>query len=194
MVSDRAQSLDIGQLAVHGVRIEFEIGGMHHGADRRLHHHADRIGDTVADMEKLHREAAERQPVAGRNGMELAVRQQSGLLQFDLGKAARQRSGIDRNVQVTQQVGQGADMILVAVGQHDRLHPIRTRGQIRDVGVDQVDAEHVAFGEHQAGIDHQNVIAAFQGHHVLADFAEAPQGDDAKRCLCQMVPPVYRTD
>lgn len=76
-------------------------------------------------------------------------------------------------------------MILMAMGQHNCLHPVGARGQVGDIGVHQIDAEHVAFGEHKPGVDHHNVAAIFERQHVFADLAEATQGNNAKRCLCQ---------
>ena len=52
--------------------------------------------------------------------------------------------------------------------------------QIAEVGDDVVDAEHIVFGEHQAGIDDDRVIAVLDDHHVLADFPQPANRDYAK--------------
>ena len=120
------------------------------------------------------------QTIVRGDGVQLAVGQQPGFFQLELGQAARERSGVDRHVQVFQQVGQRADVILVAVGQHDGLHPIRTLGQVGDVRVYEVDPEHVALGKHQPGVDHQDVPVVLQRQQVLTDLAEAAQRHDAQ--------------
>ena len=50
--------------------------------------------------------------------------------------------------------------------------------EIGDVGDDDVDAEQFGFGEHQSGIDDDDVVSPAHGHAVHAEFAEAAQGDD----------------
>ena len=66
-VANPPQLLDIGQLAVDRVLVELVVGGMHHRADRRMDHDADRIGDAVAHVKELDLEAAKfklaRQPL-----------------------------------------------------------------------------------------------------------------------------------
>ena len=145
-----------------------------------MHDDADRIRDAVADVEELDGETAQGQPVVRGDGVQLAVGQQPGFFQLELGQPARERGGVDRHVQVFQQVGQRTDVILVAVGQHDGLHPVRTLGQVGDVRVDEVDPEHVALGKHQPGVDHQDVPIVLQRQQVLADLAEAAQRHDAQ--------------
>ena len=53
---------------------------------------------------------------------------------------------------------------------------------VADVRDDEVDAEHLLFGEHEAGVDGDHVVAVLEQHHVLADLAETAEGDDAKAC------------
>ena len=48
--------------------------------------------------------------------------------------------------------------------------------QIGDVGNDDIDAEQFGFGEHQAGIDDDDVVSPADGHAVHAEFAEAARG------------------
>ena len=51
---------------------------------------------------------------------------------------------------------------------------------VGDVGDDEVDAEHLLVGEHEAGVDGDHVVAVLEQHHVLADLAETAEGDYAK--------------
>ncbi len=52
--------------------------------------------------------------------------------------------------------------------------------QVAEVGDDQVDAPHIVLGDHHPDIDDQDVAAVLVQRHVLADFPQAAQGDDAK--------------
>ena len=49
-------------------------------------------------------------------------------------------------------------------------------GQIGNVGNDDVHAQQLGFGEHQAGIDDDDVIAPAHGHAVHSELAETAQG------------------
>ena len=106
-IAQRAQLGDIGQLAVHRVLIELVVGGVDDQADGRGHRHAHGIRDAVADVEELHREAAEIEHIVGRDGVQLGVGQQTRLLQLDLGQAACQRRGVDGHIQVLEQIRAG---------------------------------------------------------------------------------------
>ena len=62
------------------------------------------------------------------------------LLQFVRQQAQRQLGAVDRHIKVLQDEGQGADMILMGMGQHDRLELGLLLQQITDVGDHQIDA------------------------------------------------------
>ncbi len=160
--------------------IELEIGHVDNRPHGRVHDDADRVRDAVADVEELHGEAPQGQPVIGGDGVQLAVGQQPGFLQLELGQPARERGGVNRHIQILQQVRQRADVVLMAVGQHDRLHPVGAFGQVGDVRVYQINPEHVALGKHQPGVDHQDVPVVLQCQQILADLAEAAKRHDAK--------------
>ena len=55
----------------------------------------------------------------------------------------------------------------------ERFHTIREQilKQVRDVGNNDVDAQQLGFGKHQAGIDHDDVIAIADGHAVHPELA-----------------------
>src|SRR6185369_13231268 len=50
--------------------------------------------------------------------------------------------------------------------------------QVGDVGDDQVNAEHMRLGEHQAAIDDDDIIAVLENGHVQADLPQPAEGDD----------------
>ena len=97
-------------------------------------------------------------------------------LAFDIGQ--RELGGVDRNIELAQDPGQPADMVFVAVRQNDRRARAAVLDQIGDVGDDNVDAEKVALGEHEAGIDDDDVVFPADGQAVHAELAEAAKGDD----------------
>ena len=72
-------------------------------------------------------------------------------------------------------VGNGADMVLVAVGQHQRRQPPELSREGAHVGNDEVHAEVLGTGEHHPGVDQQAVRPAADGHHVHAELADAAE-------------------
>ncbi len=48
--------------------------------------------------------------------------------------------------------------------------------QVMIIGNDEIDAQHVIFGEHDARIDDEDVILILKRRHVLADLAQTPEG------------------
>ena len=139
------------------------------------------VGDAVADVEELDPEHAQFQLAIRRNRMEFAVGEQARLLQLDLRQPAGERCRIHGHVQVLQQVWQRANVILMAVREEDSLHAIRAFGQIRDIGIHQVDARHIALRKHQPGIDDENILIVLQRQQVLPNLSKPAQRDHLQR-------------
>ena len=99
---------------------------------------------------------------------------------FGLEQRGRERRGIDRHLQPRPQVEQGAEMILVRVGEHDAGEILALLDEIANVGQDQIDAGQMLLGgERHAEIDRKPGSAALvaepidrQVHADLADAAE----------------------
>ena len=53
--------------------------------------------------------------------------------------------------------------------------------QVRHVRHDEVDAEHLLVGEHQAAVDDHDLVPVLEDVHVLADLADPAERDDAQR-------------
>ena len=66
------------------------------------------------------------------------------------------------------------------MGDDDAAHRLALAEQVLEIGDDVVDPQHVVLGKHQAGVDHQDVVPIFVGHHILANFPQASEGDDAE--------------
>src|SRR5436189_109883 len=75
------------------------------------------------------------------------------LLQLSLQELQGERRAVHRQRELAQEVGQGADVVLVAVGEHHRLHPFLLLAEVLEVGQDQVDAGHLLMGEGQPAVD-----------------------------------------
>ena len=106
------------------------------------------------------------------------------LLDLVAEQAAGERGGVDRHArELGQHVRQRADVVLVGMGDEERLDLGAAFLEIGDVGDDEVDAEHLLVGEHQPAVDDDDVVAVFEDVHVLADLAHPAERDDAERLV-----------
>ena len=71
-------------------------------------------------------------------------------------------------------------MVLVRVGQHERLDLVQPALQGREVRQDQVNAGLVGLGEQHAAVDDEQPARVFEDGHVAADLAEAAERDHAQ--------------
>src|SRR3990172_8160529 len=56
--------------------------------------------------------------------------------------------------------------------------------KVSEIGDDVIDPQHVVLGEHDTGVDDQDVLSVLDGHHVLADLPQPPEGDQSKCFAC----------
>ena len=109
-----------------------------------------------------------------------ACRADPVLLELGLDQREGQRRADEREVGLeAQQVGHGADVVLVAVGEDHRLHVVEPVLDVVEVRQDQVDAGVVVVGEQHAAVDDEQLAAVLDDGHVAADLAEAAERDDA---------------
>lgn len=69
-------------------------------------------------------------------------------LELDLDQALREASRIDGRPHLLQQVRETANVILVTMCDDNCPNPVQAVKYVAHVGDDDVDAQHVAFGEH----------------------------------------------
>ena len=79
---------------------------------------------------------------------------------------------------LAQEVRRGADVVLVAVGQHERLDLVEPVSDRVEVGEDQVDAGVVLLGEEDAAVDDQQATVVLEDGHVATDLAEPAERVD----------------
>ena len=85
-----------------------------------------------------------------------------------------------------EQERDGADVVLVRVGEHQRLDVVEAILDVAQVGQDQVDTGFVVSGEKHAAVDDQQPTQVLENGHIAADFADSaqrghPQSADRER-------------
>ena len=115
----------------------------------------------------------------GRDLTQLRVAQQAVLVELRLDEPEREpRRDDDRHRALAHQVRQRADVILVAVREHDAADHVLALAEVREVRQDEVDAEVLVAREREPGVDDDDRVVRLVDGHVLADLAEAAERDD----------------
>ena len=179
--ADLGQARDVGRAAVDRGLVELVVAGHQHRADLGGDQDAAHVGDRVREVDQLELERAALDLLPRR---QLLQRRVGELVLVELGAdhADRQQAAVDhrRHADLAQHVGQRADVVLVAVGEDDRLDVVGAVAQVGEVGQDEVDAVHLGGREHQPGVDDDDLAVELDHGHVLADLAETAQGQHSK--------------
>jgi|GEM_PF-4372596 len=135
---------------------------------------------------------AEVEAAAGEDFDEFGVVEEAMLfeLAFDVGEG--ELGAVDGDVEVGEDPGEAADVVLVAVGEDDAADFGAVLDEVGDVRDDDVDAEELFFGEHEAGVDHDDVVAVVECEAVHAELAESAERDYLQFFISHG-PSVYRT-
>ncbi len=179
--ADPGEGPQVGQPAVQRQLVGLEVAGVQDRAGRRPHRHGQRVGNRVVDGEELQVESADRDPVAFGHYPPLRVAQP--VLAELLGQQGEGQLGADqRDVRpLPEQVGHRADVILVAVGQHQPDDVVQPMGDGVEPRQDQVDPRMVVLGEQHAAVDQQQLTGVLQHRHVPPDIAQTTERNDPHR-------------
>ena len=109
---------------------------------------------------------------------ELGLACKAELLQLIADEAAGQAGAVDGQIELLQQIGDAADVILMAVGDEQALDLILVLHHKSEIWDNHVHAVHVAVREHKAAVHDDHVAVALVHGHVLAHFAQTAQRVD----------------
>ena len=102
-------------------------------------------------------------------------------LTLGLVKSKLDEHGLLAHTELAEEVRQRADVVLVAVGQDDRVEDVGVLGDVGEVREHEVDPEQLGARERQARVDEDHAAAVLEGCHVLAHLAQPAQRDDPDR-------------
>ena len=147
------------------------------GADR----HRERVRDRVVDGDELEVERPHLRLLAVGDD-ELDGVAQAVLLELLAQQRQREPGADERDVRaLLEQVGHGADVVLVPVGEDQADHVVQPVGDRPEAGQDQVDAGVVVLGEEDAAVHDQQLAVVLDDGHVAADVPEPAERGDAHR-------------
>ena len=189
LLAELRKPREIDHAALRRGKIDLEVAGVDDDACRRVEREAHRVGNRVVHVDQLHVEAAEMNVRARRRHMQPDMAE-IVLLELVLDQRDRQRRAVDRHADLFEEVRQRADVVLVAVRDHnaaDAVHVLFDEAEIRDDGVD---AGHLLIRECEAAVDDDHILAALKEREVLADLVEAAEEIhlDGRLLLCAAAP------
>ena len=183
LAAELGQARDVGRRAVDRGLVELVVAGDEHRAELGAQRDRARVGDRVGHVDELERERSERQLLAGREVLELAVAQVV-LVELRARHRDREPAAVHGRraaaAELAQHPRQRAEMVLVTVGDDDRLDVVGPLAQVAEVGQHEVDPEHVGGREAQPGVDDDDPAVVLDDRHVLADLAQPAERQDAE--------------
>ena len=129
-------------------------------------------------MDELHGEPARFYGLPRLAGDELHLVGKAVLIQLELDEAGGHPCGIDGGVDIPHEVGDGTDVVLVAMGDKNGPDAVPVLDEVGEVGDDHVYAVHVVVREAHAHVHHNDVVSVLVDGEVLADLVEAAKRDN----------------
>ena len=158
--------------------VELPVAGVEDAAERRVDDETVPFGNRVRHRGVAELEVAERQRPAHRDDVELDLLVDALLDQLAADEAGGERRRVQRHAEVGGEIGDRADMVLVAMRQDDAEQVVAPLLDERQVGQDQVDAGVRRIGEGHAEVDHHPLAAAAVEVDVHADLTRPAKGQE----------------
>ncbi len=158
-----------------GGAVDLEIAGVDEDPHGGGQGKADPVHNAVGHVDKVKGKVSEHQRFPGLEPAPLHLPVQPVFLQFLSEQGQGQGRAVNRDLDLFEQEGHGADMILMTMGQDQGRQFVLMGPQVGEIRDDHVDAQHVVFREHDAGIDEDHGPGGFEDHGVEADFPQTAQ-------------------
>jgi hypothetical protein len=179
LVTEAGEACEVGEPAVERQLVELDVTGVQDQPGRGAHGDRQRVRDGVVDREELALEVPVGNPAALDDLDEVRGEPVFPALGGDQ-RECEPRAHHRQVGAVAQQERHGADVVLVAVGEHDRVDVVHAGLDRAEVRQDQVDARLLVLGEEHAAVDDEQAPAVLEHGHVPADFADPAECDDAE--------------
>src|SRR5215470_16340094 len=116
------KGVQIERATIHRRLIDLEIPGVHNHAERRANGECHAVHGAVRYRNKLDLVGTDLDKTAGKDFAQRGGVEQSCFVEALLDQRQRESRSVNRHVQVAKNVGQGADVIFVAVSEDDRAN------------------------------------------------------------------------
>ena len=173
-----AESGQVDHAPLDGGGVDLEVAGVDDGAHRALDGEGHRVGDGVVHVDELNGELARLDHVPRLAGDHLGLGHQVVLLQLQLDQARAHAGGVNGGVDGPQHIGDGSDVVLVAVGDEDAPDLALVFDQIAHIRNDHVDAVHIVIREPHSAVHDHDVVPVLIDGQVFPDLIQASQRYD----------------
>ena len=173
-----AEAPQVDHVPVDGRGVNLEVPGVDDHAHAGVDGEGHRVGDGVVHMDELHIELPGPDHLPGLHGNQLGLLEQAVLLQLELDQPGCKSGAVNGHVHLPEHIGDGADVVLVPVGDEEPPDPPLVFHQIGHIGDHQIDPVHVPVREAHAAVDDDHLAAVLIDRHVLSDLIETAEGNN----------------
>ena len=129
-------------------------------------------------MDELDGELARLDHVPRLAGDHLGLGHQVVLLQLQLDQPRAHAGGVNRGVDGPQYIGDGSDVVLVAVGDEDAPDLALVLDEVAHIRDDHVDAVHIVIREPHSAVHDHDVVPVLVDGQVFPDLIQTAQRYD----------------
>ena len=177
-IADRAQ-LRLGRGVAELRRVvELPVAGVEDAAVGRVDQQRIALGDRMGERDVAEAERAEPEIAAELDRVQRDLPEQPLLLELARDQPGGERRRVERHAEIGGEIGDRADMVLMAVGEDDAEQVGAILLDEGEVGQDQLDPRIIGIGEGQAEIDHHPFALAAVEIDVHADLARAAEREE----------------
>ena len=169
-IAQLSKTLQVDRIAIDRCEIDLEITGVYNGACRRFDGQRSSIYDAVIGLDKFNVKLSQLDNIPERNDMALRNLEKIMLAQLVFDDAHCQPCSVNGNIDLFQNIGQGADVVFVTVGNNKALYLVNILLQISCIRNDKIDTEHVVLREGKAAVHNHNTVPELERGNVHADL------------------------
>ena len=125
--------------------------------------------------------------VSGLLRKDLRVIQQVVLFQLQLDDRGGERRGIDRNIDLLENIRDRSDMVLMTVRDDHAANAIAVGLQIGNVGDNHIHAIEILIRETHAAVDEKNILTILVDSQVLSDLTQTAKRYDFQFIRCHSI-------
>ena len=112
------------------------------------------------------------------HNLALGILHQPVFLQLVLYQGNGQLGAVYRHVDLLKDIGKGADMVFMSMGNDESLDLLDIVFQISDIRNHKIDSQHVVARERQSAVHHNDRVLVLKGGDVHSDLLQTAKGDD----------------
>ena len=157
-------------------------------ADRCFDGEGNAIDQGVGDADRLDGEGAEGELLLRRDLDERGFVEELVLFEFAFDVGQRELGGVDGNLELAEDPGQSADVVLVAMGEDDGANVFPVFREVGDVGHDDVDAQQSDSGNMRPASMTMMSSSQRRARQFIPNSPSPPRGMILSLfvCICQV--------